>query len=691
MKKKYSLLAMLLFGIAVSYTQIDRSRPPKHGPTPKIHLQEPARFELDNGLKVMVVENSKLPQISIWLTLDNPPIPQGNKAGVSDLTSYMLGEGSRSISKDDFCEEVDFLGATFDVNDKGASVHGLSRHFPRILELMADVVLKPNFTQEVFERGKDKLIDGIRVKEKDVAVIATRMQSALAYGKNHPYGEMMTEATINNITLADITRHYKTSFVSNHAYLVVVGDVTFDQVKQHVTQYFSDWIGAKPHSFHYADTNNASHLQINFVDVPNAVQSEIAVQYLTELKIKDENYLPTLLANDILGGGAQARLFKNLREDKGYTYGAYSSLQEDKYSATYFKTYTQVHNAMTDSTVIQILNEMSRIATEPVTKSELDRAKANCIGSFLMSLEKPETLADFALNIEIKALPKDFYTKYVERIEAITIEDVQKAAQTHLSPEKAQIVVVGRGSEVVEHLEKITFKNEKIPISYYDTYANVKKDPKNRAVVAEKITARTILEKYINAIGGQKKLEGIASYAMRAKGEIQGMPLQLETKKTGNRQFMREIKVMGHSMQKQVLNGEKGYMVVQKKYKDMEPDEIERVKDEAMTFPELDYLLAGNVTLQGIEPIGGKKAYKLKITGQKTAFYDVNTGLKIREITNEGMRNQPLHNIVTFDDYQEVSGVKFPFALSQTVGPQHFEFTVTEIKVNEGVNSSDFE
>ncbi|MGX1928405.1 M16 family metallopeptidase [Flagellimonas sp. 2504JD4-2] len=689
--KKYIVFSVLSLFMAVSQAQIDRSKQPKSGPAPEINLQEPQRFELNNGLKVMVVENHKLPRVSMTLTIDNPPILQGDKAGVSDLTSTLLGKGSKSISKDDFNEEVDFLGANISFSDQSASASCLSKYFPRILELMADAALNPNFTQEEFDKEKDRIITGIKSQEKDVSAIATRVQLALAYGKNHPFGEITSEETVNNVTLADVEKHYRDYFVPANAYLVIIGDVDFESAQELVTTHFTPWSKAVPPSFSYSQPTDAQYAQINFVDVPNAVQSEVVVQNITHLKMKDEDYLDALLANRILGGGSQARLFKNLREDKGYTYGAYSGIRDNKYSPMRFSASAQVRNMVTDSSVVEILSEIDKMISEPVTEEELTNAKAKYAGNFVMALENPSTIANYALNIETEGLSKDFYKTYLERIEAVTAEDVQKAAQKYFSTKNARIVVTGKGSEVLENLEKVNFNDKKVPVLFYDKHAGKTEKPNYDAAIPDGITVASILQKYIAAVGGQEKLEGVESYAMTAEAEMQGMKLELELKKTTKDQFMQDVKVMGNSMQKQVLDGDKGYMIAQGQRKDLSEEEIERIKEESAAFPELNYLAAGNITLEGVEAVGDKKAYKLKITDKKSAFYDTETGLKLQEVSVEEVQGQQMNNTVALDDYQEVSGIKFPFKLTQTMGPQSFEFLVKEIKVNEGVGPADFE
>ena len=178
---------------------------------------------------------------------------------------------------------------------------------------------------------------------------------------------------------------------------------------------------------------------------------------------------------------------------------------------------------------------------------------------------------------------------------------------------------------------------------------------------------------------------------MMAEAEMQGMKLNLNIKKTSNYQLMQDVQMMGNSVSKQVLNGDSGYMVVQGQRKDLGEEEIVTFKGESTPISELQYLKAKSLTLEGMEMVGDKNAYKVTINEKKSAFYDVETGLKLQEITTNEMQGQQISSITNFEDYKEVSGIMFPFKIIQTVGPQSFEFIVSEIKINDGVSPSDFE
>jgi zinc protease len=424
--------------------------------------------------------------------------------------------------------------------------------------------------------------------------------------------------------------------------------------------------------------------------VPNAVQSEIAVESLVDLKMSSPDYLAALVTNQILGGGGEGRLFLNLREDKGYTYGSYSRLGNDKYAPSRFMATASVRNAVTDSSVVELLKEIDRIIKEPVTAEELANTKEKYIGNFIMALERPETIAGYALNIETEGLPKDFYKTYLERINAITIEEVQAAAKKYFSTENARVVIAGKGSEVLDNLEQVTFNGKKLPVHYFDKEVNKVEKPKYEVAIPEGTTVNTVLESYIKAIGGKSKLEGVNSYAMTAEAEMQGMKLDLEMKKTSKDQFMQDVKVMGNSMSKQVVDGEKGYMVMQGQRKDLSEEELQKLKAESSPFPEMDYL-NGTASLEGIEMVDGQKAYKIKVSEEKTSFYSMETGLKIQDAVTAEAQGQTMSTTFGYGDYKEVSGILFPFQLIQSMGPQKIDFIVKDIKVNEGVTPADFQ
>lgn len=687
MKNKIFALTFLILSATGIQAQVDRSQMPKPGPAPEINLGKPETFNLDNGLKVLVVENHKLPRVSMTLTMDNPPHTEGAKAGVAGLMGSMLGEGTKEIPKDKFNEEIDYLGANVNFFSSGAAANSLSKYFPRILELMAKGALNPNFTQEEFETEKQRTLENLKSAEKNVAANARRIGQALSYGKDHPYGEFATKETVENLTLQDVKDYYQKYFVPQNAYLVVVGDVKPAQVKQLVEQNFKNWKKATITAESLPAVNNVAETQINFVDFPNAVQSEVQITNTVKLKKGDPDYFPVLIANQILGGGAEARLFLNLREDKGYTYGAYSSTGDDKYIAR-FTANASVRNAVTDSAVVAFLDELHKIRNNKVSQEELKNAKAKYTGDFVLALERPSTIARYALNIETDKLPKDFYQNYLKKINAVTVEDIQRVAQKYFLADNARIVVVGKGSEVVPALENLSYNGKKIPVKYFDKEVNAVEKPDYNKKVDPAMSAEKVFEKYIEAIGGKASVDTVNSVYMTAQAEIQGQKMDLNTKVTSSGKSVNEVSMAGNVIQKQVYNGKEGFVVARGQKTPFTEEQIAAAKAEAHPFPEL---LAENATLEGIESVNGEDAYVVKMSDDTKNYYSTKTGLKIQTVKTASQGGQTMVIPITYSDYREVKGVKFPFKISQTMGPVTLEFNVADVKVNEGVADTDFE
>jgi len=607
----------------------DRSQP-KPGPAPSINIKKPVSFTLPNGLKVLVVEDHKLPRVSFSLQLDNAPYTEGDRKGVDELTGSLIGNGSVKISKDAFNEEIDFLGADINFSTDGAFASGLSKYSKRLLELMADGALNPNFTQEEFDKEKDKLIEGLKTQEKNVTVVAGRVENVLVYGKNHPAGEYLSEATIKNVSLADVKTHYNTYFVPEHAYLVVIGDVKFKDTKKMVEKLFGAWVKGKAPQVSYTAPSNVQYTQINFVDMPNAVQSEISLVNSVDLKLSDPDYFPVIVANQVLGGDFNSYLNMNLREAHGWTYGARSSIGVNKYTVSKFKANSQVRNMVTDSAVVEFIKEIKRIRSEKVTDEALNNVKAGYVGRFVMNVEKPQTVARYALNIETEGLPADFYENYIKKIQAVTADDVMRVMNKYVLADNMRILVTGKGADVIPGLEKLN-----IPIFYFDKFGNPTDKPKMKKPTPAGVTVKTVMDNYINAIGGAKAVAGVKTVFVTGTSEIEGAPAPLSyvsKKDVKGRTFFKLELVGMMELSKQVIGDKSGYIASQGQKKDLTPEEFAEKKAIATTFEELVLANKADVVLDGIEPINGADAYVVK-NGKSNLYYDVKTGLKLMTST----------------------------------------------------------
>ncbi len=678
--KILSLVATVIVSFAVN-AQIDRSKMPKPGPDPVVKLGKAETFTLSNGLKVILVENHKLPRASANLTIDNKPVFEGEKAGLSNMMGSLLGRGTTTISKDDFNEQVDYLGANVNFYGSGAYAASLKRYFSEVLGLMADGVKNSQFTQEEFDKEVKVTLDGLKSSEKSVTAIARRVEDALTYGKKHPFGEFTTKETVNNLTLEDVKNNFNTYYKPNNAYLVIVGDINPKETKKLVTKLFSDWTKGTIPENNVPKPVNVATTEIDFINMSNAVQSEIAVVNNIDLKLGDKDYYAALLANQILGGGGTARLFMNLREDKGYTYGSYSSVRQSRHAAT-FRATASVRNVVTDSSVVEIQKEINRIRYQKVSAEELKNVKEKYIGSFVMDVQKPTTAARFALNIARYNLPEDFYANYIKNINAVTLDDVQNAAIKYFRGDKARIIITGKGIEVLKNLEQGDYK-----INYFDVYGNPTEKPAMSLPIPEGITTATVVDAYFEAIGGKDKVAAITSLKTTATGSVQGISLTLVSKSASKNKSSIEVTGMGQTLQKRRFDGEKGYNEAQGRRTEMTGEELEKAKKGTAPFADVAYK---NGTLSRIEPLDGKNAYVI-IFEDEEIFYDMTSGLKVKSVkTVKGPDGKEIKVPTLYKDYKEVNGVKFPHTMSQKMGPMDLEFKTSEIKINEDVSDDDF-
>ena len=679
--KILSIIAIITLSFATN-AQIDRSTMPNPGPDPVVKLGTAEKFSLDNGLTVIMVENHKLPRVAATLRIDNQPYFEGEIAGVSDMMGSLLGRGTSNITKDAFNEKVDFLGASVGFYSSGGSARSLKKYFPEVLGLMADGVKNSEFTQEEFDKEKEVTLEGLKVSEKDVPAIASRVENLLVYGKNHPYGEFTNKKSVDNITLDAVKMNFNTYYKPNNAYLIIVGDIDPQETKKLVISLFDNWKkGVIPVS-NFPKPENVTTAEINFVNMSNANQSELSIVNTIDLTLGDTDYYAALLANKILGGGGSARLFQNLREDKAYTYGSYSRVSQSRQTGV-FKATASVRNMVTDSSIVEIQKEINKIRYQKVTAKELQDAKEEYIGGFVMDVQKPATAANYALNIALFDLPEDFYASYIKNINSVTVDDVQNAAIKYFRGDKARIMVTGKGIDVLKNLEQTDYV-----INYFDTEGNPTEKPAMTLPIPEGMTAQSVVNKYITAIGGKDKVMAVKTTMTVANATIQGTPLVMTIKAGSPNKTSQEISVMGNTMQKAVFDGEKGYQEAQGQKKEMTAEEIAKAKTESALFNDLVYTSG---ELVRVEPLEGKNAIVLKYNDTEV-YYDMTSGLKVKEVkTAKGPDGKEISVPTVFADYKEVNGIKFPHSIGIKSGPMNLDFVVKEIKVNEGVSDADFE
>jgi zinc protease len=686
MKKLIIILLTLVCGFA--YAQVDRTHAPKPAPAREIKIGDYQTFTLKNGLQVFVVENHKLPRVQFSLQLKNDPILEKEKTGYVELTGQLIGTGTTTRNKAQFDEEVDFIGANLNTSWNGIFASSLTKHRDKLLELMSDVLYNPAFSADELAKLKTQKLSELASDKDDPNSIVANVRTALMYGKDHTYGEIETEKTIEAFTLDDCKNYFNTYFKPNNAYLAIVGDIDLKTATSAAEKYFGKWTQGSVTNPTYTQPQPPATTYVALVDRPNSVQSVISIAYPVNLKTGSQEAIRARVLNQILGGSFSARLMQNLREKHGYTYGANSQLNSD-FLVGFFQAGASVRNEVTDSSVFEFMNELNRIVKEPVNDNELMAAKASIAGAFGRSLETPQTIASFAVNTAKYNLPKDYYNNYLKSIDAVTIADVQSTAKQYILPDHAHIVVVGKGSEIADKLKKFG------PIKYFDMYGNEVTAVKQAKPLPAGLTGDKVLSKYIDAIGGLKAIQAAKTSKVTYKASFQGNDVLMITTKKDPSKMHLEIKVGPQAMQTIVSDG-KNVSISQM---GMAVPLTDKDKEGALYGTPLIEETAVNTigakaTLTAVEDVDGKEAYAVEIAlpkGEKmTNYYDSQTGLKLQQVSTQEGPNGPTTQVIKFSDYKDYSGVKLPSTFTLPFGPITLKFELTEALMNPKVDDTLF-
>jgi len=662
---------------------LDRSKIPAAGPAPVIKIGKYESFTLANGMKVFVVTNRKLPRVAFNLVLDYDPVLEKEYAGYVEMAGDMLRAGTTTRSKDQLDEDIDFIGATLSTSSTGAYAASLKKHQDKLLELMSDVILNPSFPEVELNRIKKETKSNIASEKDNPNAVASLVTDIVLYGKNHPYGEPTTEETVEKVDVEKVKSFYNTYYKPNIAYLAIVGDITVAEAKKAVEKYFGKWKSGTVPKATYTLAPKAAKTKVALVDRSNSVQSVIRVAHTIDLKPGAPDAIQARVANDILGGQG-GRLFNNLREKRGFTYGAYSSITPDKYVGR-FSANASVRNAVTDSAVVEFMNELKRIRTEPVTPAELKQAKASITGTFVRSLENPQTIASFAINTARYGLDPNYYANYLKNVAAVKAEDVQNVAKKYVQPENAYVMVVGNGAEIADKLKPFG------EVEYYDVKGN-KVDPAKKTVPAG-LTAAQVIDTYVKAIGGKENLKKIQDVTMNMNASIQGMTLKATQQHKAPNKYRLSVEMQGNEAFSMTSNGSKAAMAQMGNRQELQGNTLETAKVQSSLFPELYYEQLGvKAQLAGVENVNGTDAYKVELTmpgGDKVIdYFDTKSGLKVRQISTMESPQGPVSQTTDLSDYREANGVKFPHRITSGVGMQ---MDVQSIDINKGLSDAVFE
>lgn len=436
-----------------------KGKVPVNRETLKVKLPPIQESTLPNGLRIVVVENHKVPTFAMQAMvlsggLSDPPAQHG----LALFTAALLKQGTTTRTSREIAEQIESLGANLSATSAFSSysspvtVSGLKTNLEKTVNIFADVVRHPNFPADEIEKFKAILLPQIQFQRSVPQFLAQETLYQKLYG-DHPAALLLpADEIVKGLTSADLVKFHQTYYRPNNVILIITGDISLKEIKPRIEKEFGDWQKADVPQAQIPAVRPLGDAHITIVDRPGSVQTVFLLGNLG-IERASTDYFPLVVMDQIYGAGASSRLFRNLREEKGYTYGAYSSFTASKFPGN-FVSRAEVRNDATEGALKEFMYEMKRIRDEPVSPMDLENAKRALTGSFALSLEQPATIFQYIITQKTFDFPADYWANYPKNVAAVTAADVQRAAQKYIDLPHLQIIAVGDASKIRPVLEK---------------------------------------------------------------------------------------------------------------------------------------------------------------------------------------------------------------------------------------------
>jgi predicted Zn-dependent peptidase len=455
---------------SVAVSKVERkNRAPVSKEILRVKLPKPVEATLDNGLAVLILEDHRFPTVSVQLQISGagPVYEPANLPGLASFTAMLMREGTKTRTSRQIAEEVDQLGATLGVGSgfgsAGATVNasGLSDNLDAWFALFTDVLLNPTFPEQELNNLKQRMKVQLRMARSQPGFLSMERFNRAVYG-NHPAAVVSpTPESVDAITAELLAKWHREHYVPQNAILGIAGDVRASELLPKLKKWLGGWQKTDLKEVLPPEPKPATAKTIYLVDRPTSVQTSLIMGNIA-LDRRSPDYIPMVVLNRVLGGGPSARLFLNLREEKGYTYGVYSNFTAIKWAGPW-QAGGEVRTEVTDGAMKEFVYELRRIRDDKVPAAELEEAKAAMVASFALSLEQPTQLLGYATLRKLYGLPEDYWDTYPAKMLALTADDLQRIARKYIDPETMQVVAVGDASKIKAALEKYG------PVEVYDT------------------------------------------------------------------------------------------------------------------------------------------------------------------------------------------------------------------------------
>lgn len=643
--------------LSFSHAQVRDVEPVDQNLEPEFTDIDANSFRLKNGLLVKIVRNRSMGEVKLQLDINNPPHSDFELAGIDEVTNAILGTVSKDLTSAEINQQLNTLRATMDINLSSSTMTLPLSKLQEGLVLFAEVTTDAIFPQVRIEAEKEALIASIEKIRRDAEEIADNVAIRLAYGYEHPYGERPRIPTVRAINVNNIFLHYQANYTVDDAVLTIEGNITRDEVKPFLDYTFAPWTPSKPLFETTVETENVQYAQLNIVDVRGLDKSEVRIVNTTLLNESTADFYAAKIA--VL---ALDRYLSTL------PFSAKANLTiEDEVSL--FNISAEIPTTETATGIMDVLSAAQRIRTIPITTEELTQAK---------NLILQDYDSEFLIE-EREAV--------LERLDSITPDDVRLAAVEHIKYNQFRIIAVCDARAIYDTFKFIKIRNKKVPERFYNRAGDrLEAAPEFDRPLPENASAKTVFNKYINAIGGLALTTEIKSLYVNMRANVNESRLQLELRKTTAGNYMSALSIEGNLMSKLAKKGDSGYVLKNNQRVTLDSIQLEDARFKGLPFLEL---YPEEAKLVRIEAIDEQDFLIVDFNGISEEYYDVETGLKTMSIIKRKDVDIPIEN--RYSDYKRVEGILYPTKIIQKIGDSEIVFEVDEIVINPRFEPKDFE
>ncbi|GFR77388.1 peptidase M16 [Elysia marginata] len=620
---------------------------------------------------------------------------------MAQLLSVLLEQRPMNFQGVNIREKLSGIGASYNIKNDGIEINCSSEHTEDVVTMLS-VYYKIFGFSESFSGSRSILGKQMEIDTLSLERLHQRVSRALLYGGKHPYGEIGTLSSLDSLNISEVAHFYKKTIYPNGTKLFVIGDVYGKTIKKQLGAISKEWRRVLVEKKFNLPVKKNDTLHFSIIDSYYKNYTLIRFQKKVPVVKQKKDYLSLELLSRLLAKDNKGFLFEALKEENKDLFSIQSSFEADNYEQA-FVIDMKIANSQVENSVQSILEKIKDIRTKGISDNDLIDVKQYFFNSFIFSAYfDTEKFTNMYLKLDIGKEEKQTYFKgLLDEINAITKNHIDMALEKYLDPNRLNIVMTGDAKVLNVAFSKVVFDNDTIPIRYYDKYAHLVENPTSVRPIPEGVTIETIMNNYINAVGGKANLMAVKTMHTFAETTVRGKKLTLDTKISGNAKYKIDFKINGRLLNFQLINNNKGYIIKQPLSaggymvepavrKELKGEQIGNIKQGSEMFYELFYK-EREYKIQHVETIENKDYYVVRISDVKKAYYDVNTGLKYKEEMKEVEKKDTKLSVKYYDNYKDVNGVKVPFSILQHFGSNTLRFDVKQVEINQNVLEEDFE